>query len=97
MAVVRVGNLEFIESTIYRFGYMNILKQNLKQTAEKLGLSISNYFQQDNDQKRTAEKVKLWLFCNHAKLPKTPSESPDFPTFNHEQGRIKKCNTRRME
>lgn len=45
-------------------GYINILKQNLRQSEERLGLGDDLLFQQHNDPKHTALKVKLWLLYN---------------------------------
>lgn len=47
MASSGVGQLEFIESTIDKYAYLNILKANLKRSANKLGLNNDYYFQQD--------------------------------------------------
>ena len=59
MAAGGVGQLEFIESTMDKWSYLNILKNNLKESAENLGLSSTFWFQQDNDPKHTMEIVRL--------------------------------------
>lgn len=64
MAASGVGELVFIEGNMDKYMYMNILKENVKKSAEKLGLSPVYYFQQDNDPKHTAEVVRLWLLYN---------------------------------
>lgn len=83
MAAAGVGKLSFIESTMDRWGYLNILKQNLKQSAENLGLSSTFWFQQDNDPKHTAEVVRLWLLYNAPRQLKTPPQSPDLNPIEH--------------
>ncbi|GFY22347.1 hypothetical protein TNCV_398831 [Trichonephila clavipes] len=40
-----VGNLEFVESTMYKIGYLNLLKQNIREYAEKLAVSDDFSFQ----------------------------------------------------
>nr|CAA44764.1 Uhu [Drosophila heteroneura] len=45
-----VGNLVFIEPTMDKNVYLNILKENLLQSAEKLGIRRTFRFYQDNDQ-----------------------------------------------
>lgn len=77
MAAVRVGNIEWIESTMDRFGYLNILKQ----MAEKLGLSSTYYFQQDNYPKHTADRS--YGLCNASKLLKIPPQSPHLNPGEH--------------
>ena len=42
MAASGTGNLVFIDSTMNKWVYLNILKNNLKQSAEKLGI-LSNF------------------------------------------------------
>jgi hypothetical protein len=54
----RVGNLCFIEGTINRFEYREILDKNLKQSGKKLGLENKIIFQHDNDPKHTPAIVK---------------------------------------
>ena len=54
-----------------KYGYLDILKINLKESAVKLGLGVRFIFQQDNDAKHTAEIVKQWLLYS-----KTTSYTP---------------------
>lgn len=83
MAASGVGNLQFIESTMDKRAYLDILKTNLKQSAAKLGLGNSYLFQQDNDPKHTADIVKLWLLYNVPKQLRTPPQSPDLNPIEH--------------
>lgn len=53
MSAAGVGNLVFIEEIINKTVYMNVLKQNLNQSAEKLKIRDNYYFQQDNDSNHT--------------------------------------------
>lgn len=46
-----LGSSHFIEEIMDRYEYLNILKLNLKQSAEKLGILDSCHFQQDSDAK----------------------------------------------
>ncbi|GFW38065.1 transposable element Tcb2 transposase [Trichonephila clavipes] len=64
MASNGVYKLECIESIMNKYCYLDVLKNNLKECATKLGLGSSFRFQHDNDPKHTAEIVKLWLLYN---------------------------------
>lgn len=72
-----VGNLVFIETTMDRFVYLNILKNNLKQSVRKLGMGNDWIFQQDQDPKHTAGVVKEWLLYNTPRQLHSPSQSSD--------------------
>ncbi|XP_055643780.1 transposable element Tcb1 transposase [Toxorhynchites rutilus septentrionalis] len=48
------GTMEFIDSTMNKMGYLNILKHNLQAFVDKLGLPRDYWFQKDNDPKHTA-------------------------------------------
>lgn len=71
------GNLTFIESTMDRFMYLDILKQNLKASAEKLGHGTDFRFVQDNDPKHSSKLIKEWLLYNVKSTLPHPPQSPD--------------------
>jgi hypothetical protein len=48
MAANGLGNLHFIDGTVDQYKYLDILKSNLKESVQKLGLSDNYWFQQDN-------------------------------------------------
>ena len=64
MAISGVGRLTFIDSTLDHMGHLNVLKENLKQSARHLNLGDYFWFQQDNDSKHIAHNVKIWLLYN---------------------------------
>lgn len=76
MSAGGVGQLVFIEEIMNRDIYLNILKQNLKPSAEKLGI-LESFKYQDNDPKHKAHKVPMWLIYNCPKVIETPPQSPD--------------------
>lgn len=82
MAASGVGRLVFIDGIMDKYLYLNILKNNLKESATQLGLNDSFIFQQDNDPKHTALIVKEWLLY-HTKQLKTPPQSPDLNPIEH--------------
>lgn len=83
MSAGGVGNLVFIEETMNKTVYMNILRENLNQSAEKLNIRHNYYFQQDNDPKHTAADVKMWIAYNTPHMLKTPPQSPDLNPIEH--------------
>ncbi|GFX84302.1 transposable element Tcb1 transposase [Trichonephila clavipes] len=83
MAANGVGCLTFIDSTLNNMGYINILKENLKQGEQDLNLGDDFWFQQDNDPKHTAHNVKLWLLYNIKNQLRSPSQSPDLNPIEH--------------
>ncbi|GFX00952.1 transposable element Tc1 transposase [Trichonephila clavipes] len=72
MTATEVGNLVIINGIMNQYSYLNILKNNLIQSASKLGLDGSFIFQQDNDSKHTARVVREWLLYNVRKQVKIP-------------------------
>lgn len=72
-----VGALHFIEGNMNKHMYLDILKQHLKASAEKMGLTNTFRFYQDNDPKHTSYLVKEWLLYNCPNLMKPPPQSPD--------------------
>lgn len=73
MPAAGVGNLVFIEEIMNKTVYMNILKENLNQSADKLNIRGDYYFQQDNDSKHPAADVKMWIAYN---TPHTYAKNP---------------------
>ena len=77
MSAAGVGRLHFIDGIMDQNVYINILKENLKESAEKLGIGNTFNFYQDNDPKHKAHKVRNWLLYNCPKVIETPPPSPD--------------------
>ncbi|GFW23570.1 transposable element Tcb2 transposase [Trichonephila clavipes] len=77
MATSGVEKLVFIDGIMHKMAYLNILQNNLKERADKLGLGSSFIFQQDNDPKHTAFVVKEWLLYHCRNQLSTPPQSPD--------------------
>lgn len=83
MAASGVGYLAFIDGIMDHRKYIDLLKQNLQPSAEKLGLSNRFKFYQDNDPKHSAINTKLLLLYNCPKIIKTPPQSPDLNPIEH--------------
>lgn len=77
MSAAGVGNLQFIETTMDKTAYLEILKANLLQSAEKLGIADVFRFYQDNDPKHKAGIVQTWLIWNCPHVVHPPAQSPD--------------------
>ncbi|GFS53891.1 transposable element Tcb2 transposase [Trichonephila clavipes] len=77
MAASGVGKLVFIDGIMHKMAYLNILQNNLKESADKLGLGSNFIFQQDNDPKHTAFVVKEGLLYHCRYQLNTPPQSPD--------------------
>ena len=78
-----VGNLCFIEGSMDRFLYREILRKNLLQSCQKLGLENLFLFQHDNGPKHTAGAVKDWLKQKKIKTLNWPPFSPDMNPIEH--------------
>ncbi|GFW44568.1 transposable element Tcb2 transposase [Trichonephila clavipes] len=83
MAATGVGTLIIIDGIMNQYSYLTILKNNLRQSAFKLGLDGSFTFQQDNDPKHTARVVWEWLLYNVQNQVKTPPQSLDLTPIEH--------------
>lgn len=83
MSAAGVGSLVFIDGTMDKTVYLNILKENLKHSVQKLGLGNNFYFQQDNDPKHTAHDVRMWIIYNVPHILPTPPQSPDMNPIEH--------------
>lgn len=77
MSAAGVGELVFIDGNMNKEQYLQILKQNLHKSAEKLGIRNTFKFYQDNDPKHKSYIVRNWLLYNCPKVIDTPPQSPD--------------------
>lgn len=58
--------------------YLQILKENSRDSVQKLDIANCYSFYQDNDAKYRAENVFLWLVYNCSHAIETPAQSPNF-------------------
>ena len=77
VAYYGVGNLVPIEGILNAEGYVRNLHSNLLASAAKLEIQHQLIFQQVNDPKHTANKIKYWLIFNVRQQLQTPPQSPD--------------------
>ena len=83
MAASGLGNLVFIEGIMDHRQYLRILRDNLRISAERLGLGNRWVFQQDNHPKHTAHVVREWILYNVPKQLHSPPQSPDLNPIDH--------------
>ena len=68
MSANGVGNLVFIDGILNQYGYINILKENLIPSAEKLGIRSTFKLYADNDPKHNSLNAKTWDLYNCPKV-----------------------------
>lgn len=90
-----VGALTFIEHTLTKEGYLSILKNNLRQSAEQLGIERTFKLYQDNDPKHKSYLVREWLLYNCPKVLETPPQSPDLNPIENVWSQMKAALQRR--
>lgn len=83
MSANGVGNLAFIDGIMDQHVYLNILRNNLNPSVQKLELDGRYLFQQDNDPKHTARLVREWMIHNVRQQLHTPPQSPDINPIEH--------------
>ncbi|GFW64451.1 transposable element Tc1 transposase [Trichonephila clavipes] len=83
---------------------IQVLKENLRASAEKLGIEEEYQFYLDNDPKHSSQNTRLWLLYNCPKVIKTPAQSADLNPIEHLWGifekRLREChfwNRRQVE
>ncbi|GBM69035.1 Transposable element Tcb2 transposase [Araneus ventricosus] len=77
MSALSVGNLHFIDGMMDKYMYLDILKQNFQQRAEKMGILPHYKLYQDNDPKHNAHICRLWTLYQCPQVIRTPTQSPD--------------------
>ncbi|GBL84214.1 Transposable element Tc1 transposase [Araneus ventricosus] len=83
MSASGLGNLVVIDGIMNNALYLNILRDNLKISAENLGIGNNYVFYQDNDPKHMALNVRLWCLYNCPQNLKTPTQSPYLNPIEH--------------
>ncbi|GBO00337.1 Transposable element Tc1 transposase [Araneus ventricosus] len=83
MSASGVGNLVFIDGIINHALYLNILRDDLKLSAQNFGIGNNFVFYQDNDPKHTALNVSLLCLYNCPQNLKTLPQSPDLNPIEH--------------
>lgn len=77
------GKLVFIEGIMNKEAYLNILKQNLVQSARDLGLADDFILVQDNDPKHKARVVMEYINKKGWEMLDHPPQSPDLNVIEH--------------
>ncbi|GBL95587.1 Transposable element Tc1 transposase [Araneus ventricosus] len=83
MSASGLGNLVFFDGIMNHDLYLNILRDNLKLTAQNLDIGNNFVFDQDNDPKHRALNVRLWCLYKSLQILKTPPQSPDVNPIEH--------------
>ncbi|CAK9818985.1 Transposable element Tc1 transposase [Anthophora quadrimaculata] len=83
MSAAGPGNLHIINEIMDHKKYLQILKENLKDSVQKLGIAECFSFYQDNDPKHRAHNVRLWLLHQYPHVIETPPQSPDLNVIEH--------------
>lgn len=83
MAANGVGKLRFIDGTMDKAMYIDILKDSFLPSVQILDLEGNFIFVQDNDPKHSSKLVKEWLLYNVRNKLEHPPQSPDLNVIEH--------------
>jgi len=78
-----VGKLVEITSKMDAKTYVNILENNLIESANQMAIQNDFVFQSDNDPKHTSKLAKKWFADNQINLLECPAQSPDLNIIEH--------------
>ncbi|GBN77235.1 Transposable element Tcb1 transposase [Araneus ventricosus] len=91
MSSFGTGNLELIDSKVNNYGYLDILKRNIRQNAQKMEILANFKLYQDNHPKHTSHICRLWALYHCPMVIKTPAQSPDLNPIEHLWDNIQQC------
>lgn len=94
MSAGGVGKLVLINGIMDKTVYLNILKENLLQNANKLNLGGKFFFQQDNNPKHMAHIVRMWLLYHTPGIVKHPPQFPDLNPIEYLWKEVEKQNSK---
>ncbi|CAK9827588.1 Transposable element Tcb1 transposase [Anthophora retusa] len=83
MSANGVGSLHLIEGIMNHIVYIDILKEHLHASANKMDLKDNFIFTHDNDPKHSAYNTRQWVLYNTPKYLQTPPQSPDINPIEH--------------
>lgn len=78
-----VGHLVEVPTIMDAKLYVQILDNNLFQSAEDLAIRDDFIFQSDNDPKHTSKLAKKWVADNNVEVFEWPPQSPDLNIIEH--------------
>ncbi|GBL91921.1 hypothetical protein AVEN_178245-1 [Araneus ventricosus] len=100
MSAAGIRNLCFMEGNMDRYMYLDILKQNILTSAEKISLETTFTFQQEKDFNHTWKICQEWCLYHGKQQHHSPHQSPDLnpiEPFWEEIGReLKKYDIKNM-
>lgn len=78
-----VATMEFIEGTMFKEDYRDILERNIAKSTKKYRLSSNFIFMHDNDPKHKSKLVTDYLAQKHINVLDHPPQSPDLNPIEH--------------
>jgi hypothetical protein len=90
MEVSAVGNLHLLGGIMNKHFYVNVLREYLKASAEKLGIQEHFAFYHDNCPNHSVHLVREWCLYSYPKVIKTPPQSPNLHAIENLWSKLEK-------